>query len=320
MFALISPFSKTFDEIWLIYEIPDFLNENIKIWNIVEIPIKESIDIWVVLKILKSSELNIDESKIKSLIWIKNSDIFIKEYRKELISWIASYYITPIHNSINLFFPKNLKDKILNWKIQSLNGIENNNEFKYSYNHNVTLTEYQNKAYNDIVNAENKKILFYWLTWSGKTEIYIKLIQDNLKNGKQTLFLIPEIILTNQLSNKIMNVFWNDVLIINSTVTAATKTKYWININNSNAKIIIWTRSALFYPYNDLWLIIIDEEHDSSYISDSAPRYKSIEVAEKITELNWNKLILASGTPSINSMYKAVKGKYDLVNLLKKYS
>jgi primosomal protein N' (replication factor Y) len=133
------------------------------------------------------------------------------------------------------------------------------------------------------------------------------------------LFLIPEIILTNQLSNKIKNVFWKEVIIINSTITDATKTKYWINIYNVDSKIIIWTRSALFYPYNNLWLIIIDEEHDNSYISDSAPRYNAIEVAEKISELNWNKLVIASGTPSIKSMYKAIKWDYEIVNLLKKY-
>jgi primosomal protein N' (replication factor Y) len=114
---------------------------------------------------------------------------------------------------------------------------------------------------------------------------------DSLHN-KQSLFLIPEIILTNQLSDKIKNIFWNEVLILNSTVTEATKTKNWISMNNNDAKIIIWTRSALFYPYNNLWLIIIDEEHDNSYISDSSPRYNTIEVAEKITELNWNMLLL----------------------------
>ena len=163
-------------------------------------------------------------------------------------------------------------------------------------------------------------MLLYWLTWSWKTEIYIKLIQETITSWKQALLLIPEIILTNQIAEKISNVFWDNILIINSTVTDATKTKYWIDIYNSNAKIIIWTRSALFYPYKNLDLIIIDEEHDNSYISDSSPRYNWIEVANKISDVTWAKLLLASGTPSIKNMYSALRGKYKLVSLLEKYT
>ena len=316
MYAIISPFSKTFDDIWLTYLVPQFLEDDIKIWHIVEIPIKTSIEIWVVLSLSDAISWEYDESKIKSLISIKNLNIFLSNYRVELVKWISIYYISAIHNSLNLFFPKNLKEKINNNKL----NFNYKYDYKYIYNHIILLSKQQNDAYNQIVNSKNSKILFYWLTWSWKTEIYIKLIKNIIDNDKQVLFLIPEIILTNQLAEKIINVFWKDVLIINSTITDATKTKYWLSINNQDAKIIIWTRSALFYPYNNLGLIIIDEEQDNSYISDSTPRYKSIEVAEKITELNWNKLILASWTPSINSMYKGIKWDYDVINLLEVYN
>jgi primosomal protein N' (replication factor Y) len=164
--------------------------------------------------------------------------------------------------------------------------------------------------------------LLFWVTWSWKTEIYIKLINDVIRTWKQALLLIPEIILWNQTLEKIKKVFWNDVIIINSTVSEAKKTKYFLDILHNKAKIILWTRSALFYPYDNLWLIIIDEEHDNSYISEKAPKYSSVEVAEKIVEISWKegvKLLLASGTPSIDSMYFGVKGKYELVSLLEKY-
>jgi primosomal protein N' len=316
MYAIVSPFFKTFDDIWLTYIIPDFLSWKISVWQIVTIPFKENIEYWVILKIQKTITSDFDESKIKSLISIHNSFNFLSNYRVELISWIARYYFSVIHNSHNLFFPKNLTAKIINWKLD-LTKIK---EYKYNYISNITLSKEQERAYKEIVKSKNSKILFYWLTWSWKTEIYIKLIQDYLEKWKQTLFLIPEIILTNQLSRKIINVFWNDVIIINSTITDATKTKYWLDINSWNAKIIIWTRSAIFYPFNNLWLIIIDEEHDNSYISDSSPRYNTIEVANKINEINWNKLILGSWTPSINSMYKGVKWEYKIINLLEKFT
>ncbi len=314
MYIEVSPFFKSFDVAWLTYHVPGFLEWEIKDWIIVEIPFKENIDLWLVIKIL--DKIEVDDSKIKSIISVYNKNFFLNNYRKNLLPWISDYYYTPIHNSNNLFFPKNLIEKIKKQKYD----INKTSEIKYNYNHDVDLSEDQEKCYKEIKESDNNKILFHWITWSWKTEIYIKLIKDNLDNNTQSLLLIPEIILTNQISEKIKQVFWDNVLIINSTITDATKTKYWTLINNNNAKIIIWTRSALFYPYNNLWLIIIDEEHDNSYISDKSPRYNAIEVAEKITNLNWNKLVLASWTPSINSMYKWVKKEFKLVSLLKKYS
>lgn len=316
MYCLICPFSKTFDEVWVTYIVPDFLTSEIKLWQIVEIPIRNKKEFWLVINLTDELNIDFDEKKLKNLIAIKNESIFLSNYREELIKWIARHYFTAIHNSFNLFYPRNLKEKILKDKI----SIKSSEKIEYNFNYTNKFNSSQKKAYNEIISSKNKKILLYWLTWSWKTEIYINLIKDNLENNKQSLFLIPEIILTNQLSNKIKNIFWDKVLILNSTITEATKTKNWISINNNDSKIIIWTRSALFYPYNNLWIIIIDEEHDNSYISDSSPRYNAIEVAEKITELNWNILLLWSWTPSTKSMYKAVKKEYNLVNLLTVYN
>jgi len=316
MYCLICPFWKTFDEVWIIYSVPDFLNDEIKIWQIAEITIRNKSDFWIIIDITNNLNINFDKSKIKPIVWIKNKNIFLNNYRIVLLKWIASYFFTPIHNSFNLFFPKNLKEKIIKGKLD----INNNSKINYDFNYQNKFNISQKKAYDKIKNSNNNKILLYWLTWSWKTEIYINLIKNNLDNNKQSLFLIPEIILTNQLSDKIKAIFWNNVLILNSTITDAVKTKHWLSINNNDSKIIIWTRSALFYPYNNLWLIIIDEEHDNSYISDVSPRYSAIEVAEKITELNWNILLLWSWTPSTKSMFKAIKKEYKLVNLLNVYN
>ncbi len=316
MYCLVCPFTKTFDEVWITYKVPDLLTSNLKLWQIVNIPFKNKNELAVVIKISEKADIDFNESKIKEIISIKNNFIFLSNYRIELLRWLAKHYFTAIHNTFNLFFPKNLKEKIIKDKLLTENTIQ----VKYDFNYLNKLSKSQNKAYKEIRESKNNKILLFWLTWSWKTELYINLIKENLDNNKQSLFLIPEIILTNQLSDKIKKIFWNEVLIINSTITEATKTKNWLSINSNNAKIIIWTRSALFYPYNNLWLIIIDEEHDNSYISDSSPRYNSIDVAEKITDLNGNTLILWSGTPSIESMYKAVKWEYKLINILDKYN
>jgi len=315
MYCIICPFWKTFDEVWVTYFVPDFLTGEIKIWQIVEIPLKTSIENWIVIKITKNLKIDFDKSKIKSIISIKNKNIFLTEYQKELLPWIAKYYFTPIHNWLNLLLPKNLKTKINNKKLI----FESKKDYIYNYDQNLKLSEKQEEAFKKIIKSDYNKNLLYWLTWSWKTEIYIKLIKENLDNNKQSLLLIPEIILTNQISSKIKKIFWKDILIINSTVTDALKTKYWMDIYFNKSKIIIWTRSALFYPYNNLGLIIIDEEHDNSYISDQAPRYNSIKIAEKITEINWNTLLIWSWTPSTNSMYKAIKKEYNLITLLEKF-
>lgn len=312
MFSHIIPFWKSFDEIGFTYKIPEKFLEKIKIWQIVKIPFWKEEIFWVVISIF--SEKLENNFKIKEILEITNEKSFIYGYRIELLKFISEYYFTPIHNSLNLFLPKNLVEKVKKWKFE-----EKFSEYKYSQEKNNKLTEYQKNILEEIEKSEEKKFLLFWVTWSGKTEIYIKLIEKYLTQGKQSLLLIPEIILTNQISEKLKNYFWKDLIVLNSTVSDAKKTKYFSDIESWNAKIIIGTRSALFYPFSDLWLIIIDEEHDNSYISDQNPRYNAIEIANKITDLNWNKLLLASGTPSINSMYKGIKGGYKLLNLLEKF-
>lgn len=312
MFCHIIPFWKSFDEIGFTYKIPEKFLEKIKIWQIVKIPFWKEKNFWVVISIF--SEKLENDFKIKEILEITNEKSFIYSYRIELLKFISEYYFTPIHNSLNLFLPKNLVEKVKKWKFE-----EKFSEYKYLQEKNNNLTENQKNILEEIEKSEEKKFLLFWVTWSWKTEIYIKLIEKYLIQGKQSLLLIPEIILTNQISEKLKNYFWKDLIVLNSTISDAKKTKYFSDIESGNAKIIIGTRSALFYPFLDLWLIVIDEEHDNSYISDQNPRYNAIEVANKITDLNWNKLLLASWTPSINSMFKGIKGEYKLLNLLEKF-
>lgn len=333
MYCLISTFNKTFDELGLIYFIPSFLESKLIKWQIVEIPVWEKIETAIVLEIWTLNELNIlkiDESKIKSIIWIKNTNTFLNNNQLKLVKYIAKHYFTPIHNSLNLFFTKNLKEKINKDKLDLKELIEKQEKINYNFEFDKKLSKKQETIFNEIksplsISSEQKigvinKFLLHWVTGSWKTEIYIKLIKEQLEKWKQSLLLIPEIILTNQLETRLKKVFWNNILTINSSIAEANKTKAWISIYSNNSKIIIWTRSSLFYPYSNIWLIIIDEEHDNSYISDQAPRYNSIEIAEQITKLNWNTLLLSSWTPSVKSMYKAIKWDYKLLELLEKFN
>lgn len=315
MYALIIPFWKTFDEQGLTYKIPDNLLSGIVLWCLVYIPLKNNLEYGIVYKIIDNIVDMDVKIEIKSILEIINNNPIINNYRLNLLEYISINYFTPIHNSLNLFLPKNLKEKLINNKLDFLKTWD----YNYNFDFDKSLTKAQESIFQDIIDSRENKFLLFWVTWSWKTEIYIKLIQHYINQDKQVLLLIPEIILWNQIYKKICQVFWDDVLLLNSTVSEAKKTNYFLDVYHNKAKIILWTRSALFYPYNSLWLIIIDEEHDNSYVSDQSPRYNSVEIANKITEINNNKMLLASWTPSINSMYKAVKWEYKLLNLLEKY-
>ena len=157
MYILISPFFKSFNDTWLTYHVPSFLKWNIKKWIIVEIPFKDKIEYWIILNILWAEDItDLNESKIKSIINIHNENRFLSKYRKTLLKWIAKYYFTPIHNSNSLFFPKNLVDKIKKNKID----LTNTRDLQYNFDHKITFSEDQDKAYKKLKNQKITKYFF----------------------------------------------------------------------------------------------------------------------------------------------------------------
>jgi len=205
MYAIVSPFWNTFDDIGLTYFIPEHLRDDLKLYQIVEIPLKDKIEIAVVLKIEATSD--IEQSKLKSIISIKTLHVYLYDYQWKLIYWIVQHYFTLIHNAVWLFFPRNLRDKIKNEKIEKEFEKQENLEMKYDFNYDRSLTQNQESVYNQILESENNKHLLYGITGSGKTEIYIHLIQKYLDEWKQSLLLIPEIILWGQIGDRIKQVF-----------------------------------------------------------------------------------------------------------------
>lgn len=313
MFAIIVLFSQSFDEFGFTYEIPENLNWQIYPWMIVKVPFWKKETFWVVTKILNKNEENF---KTKKIIWIYSEDIFLSDWQIKIYNFLTEKYFCLAHQAISVFLPTNLKNKILKEKFtfsQSRKG------YNYSFNYSKKLNQNQTETLEKIINSEKNKFLLFWVTWSWKTEIYIKIIKHNLENNKQTLLLVPEIILTSQIRDRIENVFWKDIITISSDVSAAKKTDFFNDIHQNKAKIIIWTRSALFYPYKDLWSIIIDEEHDNSYISDNSPKYSTVEVANKISDLINCKLILWSWTPKITHLYDWLKWKYEVLYLFREF-
>ncbi|MFY0712807.1 primosomal protein N' [Seonamhaeicola sp. NFXS20] len=187
------------------------------------------------------------------------------------------------------------------------------------------LNEYQETALKEVKESFkiNNVTLLHGVTSSGKTEIYVKLIEDVIQSGKQVLYLLPEIALTTQLVNRLQNYFGDQVAIFHSKYSVHERVEVWNNVldNSSKAKIVLGARSSIFLPFNNLGLIIVDEEHEQSFKQfDPAPRYHARDTAVVLAAFHKAKTLLGSATPSLESYYNAKQNKYALVELTHRYN
>ncbi len=195
----------------------------------------------------------------------------------------------------------------------------------------IQLTEKQQTSFNEIKQSFEDKdvVLLHGVTSSGKTEIYIKLIHETINQGKQVLFLLPEIALTTQIINRLRKFFGNKVGVYHSRYNEFERVEIWNNViksgdeaieTNHKYQIILGARSALFLPYSNLGLVIVDEEHDTSYKQYApAPRYLARDAAILLAKMHGAKTLLGSATPSIESYFNATFKKYGLVELNERY-
>jgi len=181
-----------------------------------------------------------------------------------------------------------------------------------------TLTEDQARAV-EIINTDNRRVqLLHGVTGSGKTEIYLTLIAQSLKEGKSAIFLVPEISLTPQMLSQLRARFGKNAAILHSGLSAGERFDEWWRLRTGEAKIAIGARSAVFAPLENIGVIILDEEHDSSYSSESAPRYNTFDVADLRAKYNGCKLVLGSATPSVETYKQAKEGAFSLIRLEKR--
>lgn len=178
----------------------------------------------------------------------------------------------------------------------------------------IALTETQ-KNIVDIVSKKPNKYLLFGVTGSGKTEVYMHIIQNMLLQNKTAIMLVPEISLTPQVLKNFKAKFGDDIALLHSGLSQRERFDEWYRIFNNDAKIVVGARSAIFAPIKNIGAIIIDEEHDTSYYSDSNPRYSTIEVAKFRAEKNNCSLVLGSATPDVESFYKAQNGEYKLLEM-----
>jgi primosomal protein N' (replication factor Y) len=192
-----------------------------------------------------------------------------------------------------------------------------------------TLNKAQSKALNEIKEQFKEKdtVLLHGVTSSGKTEVYIHLITEMIRKGKQVLYLLPEIALSTQLIHRLKKHFGNEIGVYHSKFSDAERVEIWNNIQNTSKlnnqpqyKIILGVRSSVFLPYANLGLIIIDEEHENTFKQyNPAPRYQARDAALVLAKIHGAKTLLGTATPSIESYFNAQSGKYGLVELLTRF-
>ena len=267
-----------------------------------------------------NSENSLDEIKKFNDYMKKRKEVTIATLKKNFSSKIVEKAINEKVISIE-------KKVILNSKISK--GEKKKSEIAEK---EIILNDEQQKAVDTIKNSENQIFLLKGITGSGKTEIYINLIKESLKQGFGSIFLVPEISLTVQMIQRLEEEFHNEVAILHSKLTDKEKREEWTFIRNGEKKIVIGARSAIFAPVQNLKYIIVDEEHENTYKQDNNPRYHVKNVAIKRAFLqNDNleedetvkskkiKVILGSATPSFETYYQAQQGDIELVELTKRY-
>lgn len=195
---------------------------------------------------------------------------------------------------------------------------------KYEKTVAYTPTEEQKTVidylYECIDDERHEKILLRGVTGSGKTEVFLQAIERVIEKGKNAIMLVPEISLTPQMVQRFVGRFGNRVAVIHSALSEGERLDQWNKIKRGEVCVVVGARSAIFAPFDNIGIIILDEEHETSYKSETSPRYHAIDIAAKRAETESSVLLLASATPSVCEYYGAKSGKYRLFEMTKRYN
>lgn len=305
----------------LTYAIPQFLS-NLEKGMLCLLPLRKEIVVGVFL----------DRCEKPSFACVKVISHFpfpisFSQNQLVLLEWVSEYYLTPIGKTLHLLAPgfiwnvkkhKNVSKRIELLQVEKTKKIKG--EMEFLKNSNITLNKEQNAAYENILAHPNSTTLLHGVTGAGKTEVYLKLAQTIMAQGKNALILVPEIALTPQMSSRFRAVFGDDLCVLHSGLAPNDYIREWLKIYFQFPKIVLGVRTAIFCPLQNVGLIIVDEEHDSSYKCSEMPCTNSRDVAVMRAKIENAICVLGSATPSLESIYNVKINKYNLVEMKEKYS
>lgn len=292
------------------YSVPKEIKTNIKTGCLVKINMHGRNLNGIVESIAKTKP----SYKIKDIASLIDEKPILTKEQLKLAKWMADYYWVSLGLIIKTMVPK-IAPRILAKDIVQDNDKNIINKSK------ISLTKKQKYCISQISNSKNNKpFLLYGVTSSGKTEVYLELIEKTLKQNKQAIILLPEISLTPQAIQRYSQRFnKNMISLLHSRLSYGKYFENWNNFRLGKTKILIGTRNAIFCPFQNLGLIVIDEEHDPSFKSwDMNPHFDAREVAGELSKLTKAKLLLGTATPSVESYFKTEKNQYNLLELPEK--
>jgi primosomal protein N' (replication factor Y) len=266
-----------------------------------------------------------DLTVIKPIIDISGDTPFVNDSQLELWKWVSEYYMCTPGEVMKAAIPAGVVsagESLMSMaKPKRKRSVSNNNLFPGSVTSPFELSAIQRKVMKSVAESFSEKsvVLLHGVTSSGKTEIYFHLIAEELRQGRQVLYLLPEIALTTQLTERIKRHFGDTTVVYHSKLGDRERKEAWQTTSwnhDSKANLIVGVRSSVFLPFANLGLIIVDEEHDGSYKQhDPAPRYNARDTAVVLASLFKARVLLASATPSVETYYNALSGKYGLAEL-----
>ena len=255
-----------------------------------------------------------DLEKTKPILDLIDEEPILDKEMLDLTKKIADYYLCSWGEAIDAAVPSALKKgktSVKARKEDDYSSIQPSQDFKPTNEQEKALKE----IFQSIEKREQETFLLHGITGSGKTEVYLQAIGKVLKQDRSCIVLVPEISLTPQAVERFKSRFKERVAVFHSRLTAGQKYDQWRKLKDGICHIVVGARSAIFSPINDLGLIIVDEEHDTSYKQQDAPRYSAVDVSIMRSKLSNATVILGGATPSLESYYKAKSGEYKLLEL-----
>jgi len=294
------------------YNVPEEMHAGVREGSLVKVNFANKVYNAVVSTVTHSAgEYN---GKIKPLMAIE-PDVLISENELKLWDWISKYYLCTVGEVFKAAYPANT---IVKEAVRKRRKADKSELLPLP-----ELSKIQGNAFDSILEifSSGKVALLNGITGSGKTEVYIRLAAEELDKGNGVLYMVPEIAMGRQLSNRLERIFGETLLIYHSKQSKGDRERVRRLLQDGSGKyIILGTRSSIFLPFNKLGLVIVDEEHDSSYKqTDPAPRYNGRDTALILAGLYSANVVLGSATPSLESVYNTVSGRYGLVELKERY-
>lgn len=305
------------------YSIPEELLGEVQIGSVVKVPFGQGNKIRTGYVIGLADEPNYDIDKIKAISEVSANAISVESKLIKLAKWMRDTYGCTMISALMTVMP--VKEKVRNRKtevdirenipeFQPIEELENQQKEiveDFTKDLDIPLNVDSDDARETVPNT----YLLHGVTGSGKTEVYIKMAEEVIARGQDVIVLVPEIALTYQTVARFSSYFQDSICILNSQLSKGEKYREFMKAREGKTHIMIGPRSALFAPFQNLGLIIIDEEHDGAYKSEKTPKYHAREVAIERARLEGARVVLGTATPSIESYYKAEQGEYKLYSL-----